>query len=771
MDPERAVLALLETAQRLALENGLAAAVIPDSESIYSNRDNVKEVIKALEGKRWLKKEKLVSSTVLSTGEHNYSYSEVYVIDIPQEAFMLSSASVQQRLESEREQAEQLEKGLQMPFADGIGDLVFEKGVSETEARNIHSAIEKAINLMPQSLIGNIRINANIEDVRLMIRPDWTAESSRVHKSDAEIELILGRDVLYRPGKIDQITLRENLAEFLAAFILDDYGILKEVSKANENAYFKIENIKALLNYRSYLEHYYKVIHKFNWEESRKKFEEGSPAEQKSLIARDGEELDGFTESWQKVKQFNLFLNLMDDADPAFLVFNYLHLLSNPEAELDDEAVAALIGDLVSLDTLSQTSFSILRNHIKEFFFHGKVPVKVGDTSVEKNVFDYFDNSERLSEIVETLALVDNENVFYQTARSVLKNILPLSEEQVNLEIESMVDKNIFHAQNRSDKVMDFLRDFLTRRIGGKALKSIMDHFTLERGSNYIPGFKLSSLELDEGVDADDYGFLEYKQTDTNDYKLVFHEPGSEEGMDISDAQSSADSDPDWGHKLFPFPKTNRSESRVVVGDKDAWNQKLQLGSGSDLLFPKNSATKNPGNVREMILQLRRNDKPFTVFLDAADFLSLSKAQKQECLFIALSNKAARIVVYNERGQVKDKELNALLKLERVERTDKDLERAAVAFSRMNTPAIHLSKHILPTQALVGSLHKKVAFFKANGNKSGTLATAILWAVSGGESVHFQGVKNENGFWTVADSLLNELQRVYENNFVFALAA
>jgi MoaA/NifB/PqqE/SkfB family radical SAM enzyme/adenine/guanine phosphoribosyltransferase-like PRPP-binding protein len=172
-----------------------------------------------------------------------------------------------------------------------------------------------------------------------------------------------------------------------------------------------------------------------------------------------------------------------------------------------------------------------------------------------------------------------------------------------------------------------------------------------------------------------------------------------------------------------------------------------------------------------IIRMVMKSAQPATVFVNAEDFQNLSVAQKREYLIMALSNKSLRVVVYNERGQVQDRELAALLKLDHVERTDRDLGQAVGTFSRSNVPAIHLSKNVLPSQTLVGSLRRKVAFFKANGSKSGTLATALLWAISGGETVHFSGVKEEDGFWTVEETLLDSLQRTYDNNFVIAVAA
>ena len=207
--------------------------------------------------------------------------------------------------------------------------------------------------------------------------------------------------------------------------------------------------------------------------------------------------------------------------------------------------------------------------------------------------------------------------------------------------------------------------------------------------------------------------------------------------------------------KLFDLPAVSRSEVRTEIVRKHS-------GLEVDGIGPK---------AIRIVQSIRMDTQPATVFVNAEDFPSLSPAQKQEYLFVALSRSGLRVVVYNERGQVQDRELAALLKLDHVERTDRDLGQAVGTFSRSNVPAIHLSKHVLPSQTLVGSLRRKVAFFKANGSKSGTLATALLWAISGGETVHFSGVKEENGFWTVEETLLDSLQRTYDNNFVIAVAA
>ena len=172
-----------------------------------------------------------------------------------------------------------------------------------------------------------------------------------------------------------------------------------------------------------------------------------------------------------------------------------------------------------------------------------------------------------------------------------------------------------------------------------------------------------------------------------------------------------------------------------------------------------------------MVRSIRKSVQPATVFVDAEDFRSLSLAQKQEYLIVARSNKALHVVVYNERGQ-EDSMLKALLGMDHVTRTEDGLSPKMIArFAPANIPAIHLSRNVLPDSEVVRAVRNKVAFFKTKSEKSGTLATALLWALSGGEKARVAGVKEEDGFWTVEETLLTALQRTYDSNFVIAIAA
>ncbi len=235
---------------------------------------------------------------------------------------------------------------------------------------------------------------------------------------------------------------------------------------------------------------------------------------------------------------------------------------------------------------------------------------------------------------------------------------------------------------------------------------------------------------------------------------------------------------------LNPFSKTRllflkavKNPRETVVDVPDYHPGELTRGQlMAQALFPSSQNRRSEMRVDlEKVLKnvknLKSNVQPATVFVDAEDWENLSDAQKQEYFFVALSKPETRIIVYNERGQGRDANLAAFLKLERVQRTERDLDQAVSAFARPNVPTIHLSRQVMPSPVAVGSLRKRVSFFKMNSEKSGTLATALLWAVSGGEDSRVPGVRQDHGFWTVHESLLESLQRVFDNNFVIAVAA
>ncbi|MFH0985086.1 MAG: NAD-dependent epimerase/dehydratase family protein [Candidatus Omnitrophota bacterium] len=216
-----------------------------------------------------------------------------------------------------------------------------------------------------------------------------------------------------------------------------------------------------------------------------------------------------------------------------------------------------------------------------------------------------------------------------------------------------------------------------------------------------------------------------------------------------------------------------RSELRNLVssGTGAESSERQIVVPNSELNTPGSSKVLGEG-ADAIVRAIRKNVQPAMWFVDADDLGSLSPAQKRECFYVAFSNKAVRTIVYNEHGQVRDKQWVEFLKSDRVTRTDQDLSRALAVFGKTNMPTIHLSKEVQPTSAVVRSLGKRVMFFKQHGEKGGTLAVALLWAISGAEKARLAGVSLEkDGFWTVAETLLTGIQKAYESSLVFAIAA
>jgi hypothetical protein len=215
--------------------------------------------------------------------------------------------------------------------------------------------------------------------------------------------------------------------------------------------------------------------------------------------------------------------------------------------------------------------------------------------------------------------------------------------------------------------------------------------------------------------------------------------------------------------------KSRAQKSSEVVGNDEAPVARPKRSEFR--LVEKKEVVALPTRADRMVRSIRKSTQPATVLVDAEDFASLSEAQKEEYLIVARFNKALHVVVYNYRGQGGDKLFDALLKLDHVRRTEGGLAQAMASFGRTNVPAIHLSKNILPAPELMREMRRKIVFFKTRSEKSGTLAMALLWAFSVGEHARMIGVKQENGFWTVEEALLEHIQRTYEQNLVIAVAA
>ena len=111
--------------------------------------------------------------------------------------------------------------------------------------------------------------------------------------------------------------------------MLRDYNELKQASRTNENAYFKIELVKALLNYKAYLPFITRrfisgigALRSIGTENARPE------AKLKDSYLR---ELNEITSKMSGIYQGDIFFNVMDDSEPMFMVTDYIHiLLKNP---------------------------------------------------------------------------------------------------------------------------------------------------------------------------------------------------------------------------------------------------------------------------------------------------------------------------------------------------------------------------------------------------------------------------------------------------------
>ena len=336
------------------------------------------------------------------------------------------------------------------------------------------------------------------------------------------------------------------------------------------------------------------------------------------------------------------------------------------------------------------------------------------DTGLPEGSFDAIAGFDILAQLS-----VGASDIFYHE----MKRILKPNGQMVFL--MSHVGPEVKNDERRYDSIDDFLRDHWAsaRRMGLEMADSFYRDLEPHDANSHAPHLKTA------------YGFRLLKRPEHSEVSASVKAPMSVKSVTIQHAPAT--------HAVNEVRSELRTSHELISKIK-----------------PK-----------KMVSVVRKNTEPATVFVDAEDFENFSEAQKQEYFFVASANKAVRVIVYNERGQVGDKELAAFLELDHVIRTDEDLERTVRRFSNPNVPAIQLSKELLPSAAKVRELRGKVAFFKTTGDKSGTLATALLWAISGGENIRFRGVRQEDGFWTVDETLLDAIQRTYENDFVIAIAA
>jgi len=168
-------------------------------------------------------------------------------------------------IDTAREQEEYLLERRHMAFHNNLGHIVYNGELPEQQAVLLKDKVEKILGNMPQNVIEDTRLNLLVREVSLDIIYEPSLEKSNISHATDNITIYLARDIIYQEDKVDTLTLQGLLSEFIASVILDDYRQLKQNARINENAWFKLEIIKALLNYRDYMPLYHKLLNRHGW--------------------------------------------------------------------------------------------------------------------------------------------------------------------------------------------------------------------------------------------------------------------------------------------------------------------------------------------------------------------------------------------------------------------------------------------------------------------------------------------------------------------------
>ncbi|MGB2880054.1 MAG: hypothetical protein WBD24_07715, partial [Candidatus Omnitrophota bacterium] len=537
IERERAVMAIIKAAQLLAEKAGLQGAVVVESMSIRSNQGEVNGVIDTLVQKRYFQRAKLAQKVHLSKRGLNltvfpYSYRDVYFVDkLP--GIELTPASNEERKEEQEKHEELLEKK-HIEFFDRLGHIVQGKELTGEAATLLKEKMEEVLGTMPEDAIELVRMNMSLSGQAFNVIYEPTFAKSKVVHSKKEVVLYLGKDVLYSEGKTEELGLREALAEAIASFMVEDYERLKEAGQTDENAFFKLETIKALLNWQAHARLYHRFIHKYSWD-TKNYWSEKTPDEQEILASRYREDLDRFTDGWSRIRQHNIFMNVMDDADPMAMVFNYVHMLSK-DPGMTGKDIYRLIMDVSHTGIRGKVSIARLRNALKEFFFYGKVNIRKVDGKVDKKKkFDHFDDTAKIDQLKDILLTTGDINTFYRTLRSVLEMMLPLDEKSAEKDISAVFEKfgeKILTSDDREGTITGIVREALVRRLGAAAFTSLTEHLSANRGYKDIPYIEICPRELAEGTDADEYEFLRYVPDVDGTYDLFAGEEKAPEDRD-----------------------------------------------------------------------------------------------------------------------------------------------------------------------------------------------------------------------------------------------
>ncbi|MGM0568535.1 MAG: hypothetical protein ACQESB_04890, partial [Elusimicrobiota bacterium] len=404
-----------------------------------------------------------------------------------------------------------------LTFGDRFAKIKTPEGSAWTEEL-IRNECDQVLKNIPLNTLGDLGGKLFTAHMRLFIKIDPDRNESSVKKDYGIVRLFLGKDILYEPGKIDSVTFAEMFSESLSAVILDDYDRLKEASVFNENAYFKLNLIKMILNRKNYLKSYYKFLHRHKWSKETYSIVEN---EQKwdEIKIKLIKEMENYTEDTEAISQFEIFIHLMnDEIDPYLLIFKYIYMLEN-KVWVTEMDIYSIIKEIADLDVFEYSSLASRRNIFKEFVLNGKVEFYDIDEKerVTKKKFDFFDDTEKFNELKENLRNAKNADSFYSILENIISEILPLSEEERTKAIIDYISANYFeNFQGEEEEFDEFLKDLMERNIGSGAYEYMLE--------------KLSGVE-DSVQTADEIRALEESPRWAADKLFIMQPRGDKEGF------------------------------------------------------------------------------------------------------------------------------------------------------------------------------------------------------------------------------------------------
>ena len=393
-------------------------------------------------------------------------------------------------------------------FYKGLGEIVWTDGVSGETALLLKEATEDIISQVPGLSIEDIYANSLIDNVFIKITVEPHQKKSFVNKTDKEVNLLIGKDILYRDDKIESILLSEMISELLAAFILDDYVELKRLSGINENAYFKLEIIKGLLNYKNYPSLFYKIIHisEGNWQEEHY-LSEISPQDQEHIL----EDLRIAIRDWKFIDRLGLYSYLFDEIisdpqfSPALMVLYYVHAVVK-NGIMAEEDIASLVNSISRVQLKNRPSIAGIRNLIKDFITSEIYYVRIEDSLVPRRHWPCFDNSEDMLRLKRALHTTKDEQEFYESFENLLEISLNLEDRYIKEEMGRFIEEDIFsipasYEGPRAAPIRKSIEEILNRRVGRAAYQSFTSYILGNKDIIYYPEFNLGKLSRQNKVD------------------------------------------------------------------------------------------------------------------------------------------------------------------------------------------------------------------------------------------------------------------------------